>query len=393
MPATRTSHGPALFAKGFRPFFLLAGVFAVALLPMWLAALFAGYDPGAYFGAMYWHAHEMVFGYSVAVIAGFLLTAVGNWTQRETAVGAPLLALSALWLAGRFAVLGATHLPHGLAAAVDLAFIPALAVALGRPLVAAKNRRNYIMLAALAVLWATNLATHLDALGVLPGWRRRGALLAVDAVVFVILAMAGRVFPMFTRNATGVQTIRNIPALDKATLVAAALLCAAEGAMPDSKVAAVLAGVTGLAAAARAIHWGAQHTRKVPLLWILHAGYAWTCLGLVLRAVSAFTPAVPSPVATHALTVGSIGGLTLGMMARVSLGHTGRPLTTSRAVTASFVCVTAAALVRVGAPLVSASLYRPSLMVAGVLWSLAFALYVAVYAPILAAPRADGKPG
>ena len=221
----RGSHdvsGSALAAKGFRPFFFAAGLFAVVVVPLWLAMLSGLLPPPTYLGAFGWHAHEMVFGYSAAVIAGFLLTSVSNWTKRETLVGAPLLLLGLLWVLGRVAVSVADSLPRAVPAIVDLAFWPALAVALGRPLVAAKNTRNYGMVAVILGLGVVNATMHLDALGValFEGWRRRGALVGVDVVIVLILVMAGRVFPMFTRNATGVASIRSLPRVDRASIVA-----------------------------------------------------------------------------------------------------------------------------------------------------------------------------
>ncbi|MEI8255849.1 MAG: NnrS family protein [Deltaproteobacteria bacterium] len=392
-PPRAVSSGPAIAAKGFRPFFLLAGVLAVAFLPMWLAALFGGFDPGVYLGAIYWHAHEMVFGFAVAVIAGFLLTAAGNWTQRETAVGMPLMGLAALWVAGRFAVLGAWHLPRFVPAIVDLAFLPAVALAIGRPIVASKNRRNYVMVGVLVALFVTNLVVHLDALGIMPGWRRRGNLLGVDVVVLVILVMAGRIFPMFTRNATRVEAIRSVPALEIASIASIGVLCVLDVALPDSRITPLFAGATGVVVAARSVTWGGRHSLKIPLLGILHVGYLWIPVGLILRAVTAYTTTGPAPVATHALTVGAIGGLTLGMMSRVSLGHTGRPLVATPMVTASFVLVSLSALVRVATPLVHMAWYRAAVMVAGVAWTLAFAIFLAVHTPMLFAPRIDGKAG
>ncbi len=347
VPAAPDAPSFALGQKGFRPFFLLAGVFAAALLPLWLAALFSRFDPGAYFGALYWHAHEMVFGFSVAVLAGFLLTAVGNWTQRETAVGAPLYALATLWLLGRVAVLFAMHLPRGVAAAVDLAFLPALTAVLARPLVATGNRRNYVMVVALGALWLCNLATHLDALGVLSAWRRRGSLVAVDVVTFFMVAMAGRVFPMFTRNATRVESIRNIPWLDHAAVLSMGVLTALSAFAPDTAPTSLVAMVTATLAVARAWHWGARHTARNPMLWILHAGYGWLCVGLAMRALAPWLGPHATTLATHALTAGAIGSLTLGMLARVALGHTGRAITATRTVALSFAMVTLAAVLRV----------------------------------------------
>lgn len=392
-PAVPAPRGPVIGAKGFRVFFLLAGVFAALMVPLWLLALAGGFDPGAYLGPVYWHAHEMVFGYAAAVIAGFLLTAVGNWTGRETAVGPPLLGLGALWLLGRVAMLSAHVLPPWLAAVAELAFLPALGVTLARPLIATKNTRNFIMLAVIAALWCADLAVHLDALGLVSGWRRRGNLLGVDVVTFVILVLAGRVFPMFTRNATGVASIRSVPSLDVAALASMALVIALDAALPDARPTALVAGVAAVLAAARAAHWGSRHTGSNPLLWILHVGYAWVPVGLALRVVAAFTARVPPSAATHALTVGAIGGLTLGMMSRVALGHTGRMLTVTRPVAASFALVSLSALVRVAVGIVNPSWYRASLYAAGALWTAAFAIFVAAYAPVVSTPRVDGKPG
>jgi uncharacterized protein involved in response to NO len=383
----------ALAAKGFRPFFLLASAFAVAAVPIWLMVLFRALELGVYFEPTYWHAHEMIFGFAGAVIAGFLLTAVGNWTQRETAAGPALLALCALWLAGRVVVPVAPALPRGMAAVVDCAFLPVLAVVLARPLVAAKDRRNFIMLGVLAGLSAANVAMHLGALGLAPGWQRRGSIAGVDVVVLVILVITGRVVPMFTRNATRVESIRAMPKLDVLAIAAMALLTIADTFAPDATPTRAAAGVVAVLAAARAWHWGARHTSREPLLWILHLGHAWIPIGLGLRALGAVVPSVPSSAATHALTAGAIGALTLGMMARVSLGHTGRMLRAPRSAVLAFVLVLLAALARVAAPIVAPAWYSTSLIVAGALWAAAFSLYLVGYTRILVSPRVDGKAG
>lgn len=389
LPASPARVSP-IAAKGFRPFFLLAATFAAAIVPLWLLTLRGVIHPGGSLDPITWHAHEMVYGFAVAVIAGFLLTAVGNWTQRETAVGAPLLGLAGLWLAGRAALLLGPRLPGAVVAAIDLAFLPALALTLALPILRAKNHRNLVMIGVLAALWVTDLLIHLDALGVLPGWRRRGSLVAVDVVIVVILIIAGRVFPMFTRNVTKEEGVRAIPALDVAAIASfvAVLVCDAAGV--TSVVAPALAAALTLARTAR---WGARRSLGVPLLAILHLGYLWIPLGLALRVAAAFTSRVPASAATHALTVGAIGSLTLGMMARVSLGHTGRALTAPRAITVAFVLVTLSALIRVLTPIAAPSRYADSLVVLGALWTLAFALYVVVFAPMLTAPRPDGKSG
>jgi uncharacterized protein involved in response to NO len=394
LPAPATPPRFAIASKGFRPFFLLAALFATAIVPVWLLVLGGAVRAGGYFDATAWHAHEMVFGFAVAVIAGFLLTAVGNWTQRETAIGAPLLALAALWIAGRAAVLVGATLPRGVPLIVDGAFLPALAAVLARPLVAAKSRRNFVMLGLLGVLCAANVVAHLGALGVLsPGAARHASLVGVDVVVLVILVMAGRVFPMFTRNATGVASIRSRPYLDVATIAGMAVVTVLDAAAPSAKALAAVCAVVGVLAVARAWSWGARPALRQSILWILHAGHAWVAVGLFARALAVLDPAIPASAGVHAWTVGAIGATTLGMMARVSLGHSGRPIRPAPAVAWAFVAVTGAAVARVAVPIVAPAWTFPGLIAAGSLWTIAFAIYVLVYAPILMSPRADGRPG
>jgi uncharacterized protein involved in response to NO len=384
----------AIAAKGFRPFFLLAAVFAASIVPLWMLVVTGFVRPVDYLEPASWHAHEMVFGYAVAVVAGFLLTAVGNWTQRETLVGPPLLALAALWVLGRVAMTLAGALPRGLTAALDLAFLPVLIAALARPLVASRNHRNFVMLAVLGALFAANVFVHLEALGLAPpGTARHACLVGIDVLVLVILIIAGRVFPMFTRNATGVSAIRSIRSLDVLAIASMVVLTLLDVVAPRPAVTAVAAGVVGALSLARAARWGSRHTVRHPLLWILHAGYGWMVLGLLLRALAGFFPAVPASFATHALTVGAIGALTLGMMARVALGHTGRALAVARPVAWAFGAITLAAVARAIVPLLAPGWTLAALVAAATLWSMAFALYVIFYARVLVAPRVDGKPG
>lgn len=383
---------PAL-AKGFRPFFLLAAIFAASILPLWLAVLAGWVTLGGYLDPTTWHAHELLYGFAGAVIAGFLLTAVGNWTKRETAVGFPLLALALVWLAGRLAMLGAHRLPVGVAAAIDTAFFPALGVVLARPLIATSNRRQFVMLVVLGMLTSANVAIHLDALGVVPYVRRQALVFGTDVVVLLCLVIAGRVFPMFTRNATGAEWITSYPKLDAAAIVSMAVLALADAFAPAHRYGAAWAGVVAVVAAARAIRWGSLQSVRKPLLWVLHLGYAWIIVGLALRAIAGFSSAVPVAMAMHALTVGAIGCLTLGMMARVSLGHTGRLLEAPRTAVVAFVLLGLAALVRVFLPVVTPGFYMASLVVAGSLWAMAFVSFLVGYARILTSPRVDGKAG
>jgi len=390
-PVLPAYQGAAFLAKGFRPFFLLAAIFAAIDMPLWLLSLAGVATPIAYFDPNSWHAHEMIFGFVTAVIAGFLLTAVANWTGRETLVGRPLLALALLWLLGRVAML-VPGLPAPLVMALDLAFLPALALAIGRPLITTRNKRNYVMLVVLAALWTTNLFMHLDTFGASFIERRQAVLLAVDILVFLVAVVAARIFPTFTRNATKVDAIHNVVLLDRMALAALGLVVVVDAGWPESLAAGVCAALAAVLLFVRAWTWGARASLGVPLLWVLHAGHLFLVIGLGLRALASLTPAVPFAAGTHALTVGALGLATIGMMARVALGHTGRALVAPRAALIAFVMVLLAACVRAFGPLAEAT-REPSLFIAGGLWSIAFALYALAYARILVRPRADGKPG
>jgi uncharacterized protein involved in response to NO len=389
-----------LSASGFRPFFLGAALLAVLGVPMWLLVLSDSASVGAgYLQPMGWHAHEMVFGYACAVVAGFLLTAVKNWTGRDTATGGALYGLALLWLLGRVVLVSGSSLPKLLVALVDLAFLPAVALAIGLPIVASGSKRNYVMLVVLGALFAANLAVHLDALGLLPGWQLRASHAGVDVVVLLSAIIAGRVIPMFTRNATGSKRIVSVKALDVAALAAIVVYAILDVAAPFSSAAGVAAAAAAVLVVARAARWGGLPALRHPLLWILHFGHAWIAVGLALRAASFVTVSIPSTAGTHALTVGAIGSLTLGMMARVSLGHTGRPLAVRPVTVVAFVLVTLAACLRVFGPLIGPLIgargvsYLAWLLVSGVAWALAFALFVVGYARILVSPRVDGRPG
>lgn len=378
----------ALARKGFRPFFMLAATYAVLIVPLWLLVLNgrlaapAGRDP------LLWHAHEMLFGYASAVVAGFLLTAVARWSGFETAVGKPLLCLAGLWCAGRIAMLSA--LPAEVAALLDLAFLPALAVVVARPLLRARNRRNYGMLGLLGVLALANLGSHLAAFGV-SGWGRWSAFLALDVLVMMMVVIGGRVIPMFTRNALGDAGINSNPAWDRAALGLTLASLLSHLTLADGWITSLLSGIAGVTLFIRARQWGMLASRRDPMLWVLHAGNAFIALGFVLRALTALNPALVSS-ATHSFTAGAIGCLTLGMMSRVSLGHTGRIIAASARTKLSFYAIVTAALLRVVGPLAPAW-YRSVLVAAGTSWTLAFAIYLGEYAPILLRPRVDGTDG
>jgi uncharacterized protein involved in response to NO len=377
--------------KGFRPFFLLGGLAAVALVPWWAF----NYDqpmsgePGL--ESISWHSHEMIFGFTMAIIAGFLLTAVENWTDRPTARGAFLAALAGLWCIGRLVGLGGV--PATIGGMADLCFIPALTIAIAIPLLLAQSKRNYLLLALLPALWACDAHLHLRSSGLLPQSYLRTDLVAVDLIVVILVIITGRIVPLFTRNALGDERIRMNAGLNTAAIVSVLVVAVVELVASSGPLMATAAGAAGLLVIARSFHWGSLKTLKQPILWVLHVGHAWIGAGLLLKAAAAASLPVPPSVATHALTAGAIGTLTLGMMTRVTLGHTGRPIRASHLMTAGFLAITASALLRVLGPWLRIDLTKPVLIASGIFWSLAFAIFLAVNVRALLSPRPDGKPG
>lgn len=380
--------GFALWRMGFRPFYLLASVFASVSIGLW-AVQYVGWLGRPYLQGSMWHAHEMLFGFTLAVVVGFLFTAVRNWSGQPTPTGAPLAALAALWIAGRLLVLT----PYAWAAAIVNAAFPLLAaIALALPLVASRNRRNYFFVALLVLLSAAALAVHLSQLGVLemPVWI--GIQIGFDAVLVVMVVMAGRVVPMFTNNGVpGAKATRH-PVVEMASLASVFVILAADMMQLRGPAMAAVLAITAIAHLARLWLWRPLTTWRVPLVWVLHVAYLWIVLHFGLRALSSLG-LVASSAATHALTVGAIGGLVIGMMTRTARGHTGRPLRADPFDVACYVLILGAALVRVFIPLAFPAATLHSIIFSAVLWSLGFALYALRYWPVLSRPRLDGQPG
>jgi uncharacterized protein involved in response to NO len=382
--------GLAPFALGFRPFFLAAGIYAVLMMALWLLVLRGDLGLGE-LSPFVWHGHEMLFGFTVAVIAGFLLTAAQNWTGIRTPSGAPLAALFLLWLAGRLAFL-VPGLPAEGVALIDLSFLPILALVLAWPIMKAKQLHNYPFPLMLLALTAANALVHGEGLGWTPDTASLGLHLATYVVVTMIVVMGGRVIPSFTDNKLRTHARRwktiefLVPAVTLTALIAALIA-------PVSPVTALLAAIAAAVHAIRLAGWYTSKFWSVPLLWILHLGYAWIALGFALLALSEMGMSAAAGSALHAFTAGGIGVLTLGMMARVSLGHTGRMLEPSPLMTRAFVAINLAALIRVVVPLVFPGVYMEGMAAAGVAWMAAFGLFAAIYTPILLRPRVDGKPG
>ena len=378
----------ALWALGFRPFYLLASIFAALSIPLWVAQ-YAGVLPAAYLHGPALHGHEMLFGYTLAVVAGFLFTAGRNWTGQPTPTGAALLAFALLWIAGRVMVLT----PYAITAAlVNAAFPVAVAVGLAIPLAKSRNRRNYFFVGLLLMLGAAVLAMHLSWLGML-AWPERASLQAgLDVVLFIIAVMGGRVIPMFTNNGIADTRATRHPLIERLALGSILVLLGADILQAPAGAIAVIALVAALAHAARLYLWQPWRTFATPLVWVLHAAYAWIVVYLVLRALAAIG-LVAEPLATHALTIGVIGGMTIGMMTRTARGHTGRPLVADGFEVACYLLVQCAALVRVFGPMVLPNAYLSTVIGSAICWSGGFALYAIRYWPVLSRARLDGKPG
>lgn len=380
-----------LFTLGFRIFFLLAGFAALALLILWQQMTQGTIEP-PYFTGTYWHAHEMLLGYTVAVIAGFLLTAVSNWTGKITLQGDALVGLSLLWLYGRILPFYAGLLPDGLIALVDFAFLPTLAFVIAKTLISTKNYKNLIFVGLLGLLMLGNAMIHSQMLKLCEHGAAMGIQLVLATIVIMILVIAGRVFPFFTeKGLKGISILRN-PQLDILAIASAAILFALQLAGVSGTILALAAlGVAGLNAW-RLASWFVFRIWFVPLLWVLYLGYGWLILGFIFTAFAAWEWVLPS-LALHAFTVGGFGVLTIGMMARVSLGHTGRAMKASNVIAIAFGLINIAALFRVILPAALFSWTNVLVYCATLAWLAAFALFIFVYAPILTAARVDGKEG
>ena len=362
----------ALLALGFRPFYLLAGAYAALSVPLW-ALQYAGWLPGA---NLLWHAHEMLFGYAFAVIAGFLLTAVRAWTSRPTPSGAGLAGIVALWIAARLFAFHSLQV----SSVLDALFAAAVAWGIGRPILASGNRNWHFIVLVLA-LGAASVAFQ--------AYPQAALAAGLDVVLLVIAIMGGRVIPSFTNNAVLGAGARRNRFVEYGALGSVFLLLLLDVLqLPAWPIA--LAGAA--LHAARLALWAPLATRGRPILWILHLSYAWVIMHLVLRGLAGFD-LVPAGLATHALTVGVIGGLTLGMMTRTARGHTARPLKVGGWEVAAYVLVHAAAIARVFLPLFLPNAYTPLVVLSGALWSVAFAIFTLAYIPILTRPRLDGQPG
>ncbi len=388
---TLKASSTALFALGFRPFFSAAGISAALLMITWLGIWSGAVGVSSYYGPIPWHSHEMLFGYAVAIIAGFLLTAVRNWTGANTPNGTPLMLLTLLWLAGRILPLLGGAIPGMVIALVDLAFLPALALAIRPALWQGQMKINRIFVPLLLVMAITNLLTHLQFLGISDTYSR-GTDAMLYLIILLIVFIGGRVMPFFTEAVLPDAKVKRNQPVEMTSAGALVALVLVQMIYPSPWLSGPLAALVAITQIIRVIGW---HDRRVwgsPILWVLYTGMLWIILGFSLKAL-ATAGIVSTTLATHALTVGGIGVLTLGMMCRVSLGHTGRPMQLLRIIEISFILLNIAAAIRVLAPILMPMQYQLWIHLSGGIWVLCFIMFCFVYLPMLMKPRADGKQG
>lgn len=377
--------GPQIFRDGFRVFFPAAALWAVVSVALWFVVLVSGVWLPFAVDALSWHSHEALFGFIPAAVAGFLLTAIPNWTGRLPVRGGSLALLFLLWVLGRLGMLfgGVTGLAVG--AALDLMFLPALIFVILREIVAGKNWRNLPVAAGPTVLFLANLVFHLEYWGVVEG-EGLGLCLGISAILMLIGLIGGRIIPSFTRNWLVKRKADSLPApfgrFDRSVLGVTLLSLLIWIIWPESRAAGVALLVAGALNACRLARWLGLLTRSEPLLWVLHLAYAWLVLGLVLLGLAQLSFVIAENAAIHALTAGAMGTMILAVMTRASLGHTGRPLTAGPGTTGIFWLVTLGAALRVSAAAFDAA-YQTVLTAGAVAWIGAFVLFLWLYCPLL----------
>jgi uncharacterized protein involved in response to NO len=384
----RAFTGLALLSYGFRPFFLFGALWAAIAVALWLPMLSGHLVLPSAFTPLEWHVHELVYGYVPAVIAGFLLTAVPNWTGRLPVVGMPLLLLFLTWLAGRVAILLSLWIGARVAAVVDLMFLAALGFVVAREIIAGNNTRNLKILAVIALLLGGNALFHLEA--IVRVGNGHGTRLGIAAIVMLIMLIGGRIIPSFTRNWLARRGAGRLPVpfdrFDVASMAVSGIALASWVVLPEKLLTALFAFTACGFNVVRLSRWAGERTAAEPLVLILHVAYAFVPFGFLLLALGILMPwLVAASGALHGWTAGAIALMTLAVMTRASLGHTNRPLTATRPIQFIYIGALIAALARIVAAF--GVLREPMLHLSATAWVLAFGGFVVIYAPLLARRR------
>lgn len=385
-----------LFAYGFRPFFFFCGLFALLVIPAWLLIRIGDAQPFSSLPAQLWHAHEMLFGFSIAAISGFLLSGVPSWTRNRGFGGLPVFSLTLAWLAGRAAFALAPFCSLPVLAAVELAFLPLLIALIAPPIIRERNR-NIAMLAVLAALWTADAAFLLGVARTDAELASRALLTAMNIILLLLTIVGGRILPAFTSNAlrrTNTSfSLHRYAWLETLLPVAMIAVIFLDLWQPGSALRGWLAILVAVLHAVRLSGWRSLRTRGDPMLWVLHLAYAWLPLGFALKGIALLDGAAWAQYWQHGFGIGAIATMILAVATRTALGHTGRPLVVGRAIVVGYLLLALAAALRVAGPVFWPDHYTAVLLAAGLGWMLAFLIFIVVYAPILGRPRIDGKPG
>lgn len=387
----------ALFAHGFRPFFLMAGIVAPVGVGLWVLALAGLPMPEGPLPLLRWHAHELLAGFVGAAMVGFLMTAIPNWTGRRGYSGPPLMAIAALFLAARLALLPGSPVPAEAALALALLPLPATMLLVLPALVRAKSARLFGPPVLVLLFWSGQLMMAAEAADwwASPGWAT-GQMLMANAALLLVGLIGGRIVPAFTLNALRREgrprEAAPWPVVDRAAILSLLLVVVVDVALPGGPVAGLVAMAAGVLVALRLARWHGLATLRWPLLWVLHLGYLLVALALGMKALAVLGGFGWAAAWLHLQLAGALAVMIMGVMTRATLGHTGRNLVASPMTTAAYLALLAAALLRVCAPVLLADPV-PAYLPAGGLWLFAFALFLAAYGPMLMGPRLDGKPG
>lgn len=376
------------WGRGFRPFFFMGAIYSLLSIFLWAAFYDGHFSPPTFFllDPVSWHAHEMIFGFSMAIVAGFLLTAVANWTGGAPARQMHLASLCSLWLAGRLVLNFDLGLPHFAVVMIATSFIPSLTISLAIPLLRSRNKRNFIFLTLLSLLFGCDIwflvTSNLAALHV-----------ALMTILIIVSLIGGRIIPAFTVAALrrkGIEAYQTDQSkLDMAALASLLGVALCLVFAKDTLVLAVCAAISCIIHALRMRRYHTLKTFDDPLIWILHAGYGWLVIGLGLLALTGLE-ILPIFAVIHALTTGCIGSMILGMICRVTLGHTGRNLKVGSLTTVSFFAIQLAAIIRVFGPILTPD-HMSAWIISAALWCVCYGAYIWVYAPMLFTARPDGQ--
>ena len=378
-----------IFQNSFRPFFIAAGIWATLAVPFWLLNYFGIMIVIDNFNILLWHQHEILYGFVAAAIAGFILTAIPNWTGRLPIKNKPLAILVFLWILGRVGFLTTAIFGTITTSLMDLPFLIVLVLVIMREIVSGKNWRNLPVIILISFFTLGNILVHLQIHEIIDS-AELGIRLSTFVLSILLALIGGRIVPSFTRNWLAQNKANKFPRpfgnIDKISLISLVVFVFAQVIIPHHQATSLLALLAGLLHGIRFIRWKVWMTLTEPLIWILHVGYMWLCVALVLIGFSGLTDFVPYTSSYHALTVGAFSTMILAVMTRASLGHTGRTIKATLGTTTIFIFITIAAILRVYEPFINES-GTLILSLSGIFWTLSFALFIFIYFPILTQPR------